>query len=179
MRDVVDVQVRGPSLDVVYEYVKDQVGVQNDQINALDGKAGFILGSASLLTAGAASFQAVLSDSSSKLLANGLNPFVLQGITVLALVFYLLVVYSSYQAYKLRSYPSVGDVRLLRNKYEAKSVEATKGSLLDTMLIVIQYNHELIDDKANWLQRALILFVIEAIFTCLLIFVQLIIQNIG
>jgi hypothetical protein len=52
-----DLPVIPPSVDVTFKHVTGQADAQDAQIGALDAKAGFVLGSASLLTAGLASFQ--------------------------------------------------------------------------------------------------------------------------
>ena len=46
-----------PSLDLMLEMARKRIDEENAQFSALDTKAGFVLGSASLLTAGVAAFQ--------------------------------------------------------------------------------------------------------------------------
>jgi hypothetical protein len=58
-----------PSLDILLDLAKERVKEENEQISTLDTKAGFALGSASLLTAGVAAFQQTVFEVSRSLFA--------------------------------------------------------------------------------------------------------------
>lgn len=170
-----------PSLDVVFDYVKIYSESQDTQISALDSKAGFVLGSASLLTTGVSVFQSSSLSASAQLVIRGIIPvwsyWLVFSLLCLALITYALSVLTAYQAYKVQGYSTISEIKLLRDKYIDEAPDVTKQALLDTMVEAVEINKVKVENKAVWTKRSLVLLGVEAVFVAILISVQLAIQN--
>jgi hypothetical protein len=124
-----------PSIDVVLDNAKRSLAIQDDQIKALDAKANFSLATATLLTTAIAAVnKSVLdrttaaiqaADATARALAENKpvptpisppNPVVVQlafWLGIVAALVYLLVVVSSFMAYRLREYRLAPDATKL------------------------------------------------------------------
>jgi hypothetical protein len=168
-----------PSLDLLYDFIKSQVDAQNAQINAYDSKASFVLGSASLLTAGAAGLQTTVLGGSTKLLVGdspSVAAWVLLILTCLALGAYLFVVWAAWKAYRVRDFEVFAQLKKLRNAYLNMPTQETKLFLADNLAHAFERNHIQMKDKAEWVDHAVKRLRIQAVFIAGLILAQLLIR---
>lgn len=170
--DPVDPNEAWPSLDLVFDAVRVQVDDQRGLIAALDNKAGFSLGAASILTGGigtlAASLAALSSNrtASMKYLRLGLFDVSASQLIVITILLtflaYLFVVYTAYQAYKLRRYASGPDVTALATKYVYEAPSETKGAMISSMVRGYQENQKVIAKKTTWVNWTIRAIAVEA-----------------
>jgi hypothetical protein len=157
-----------PSLDIALDLTREQLAAQQTQAGALDSKAGFVLGSASLLTGVLVAFRP----------ATGLAsypeplPTVAHYLPFAAIVTYLVVISTSYRAYSLRRYQVVANPRKLYFHYLRKPAWRTKGTVLRTMLIVYARNERTLRAKVRWARAALAALTLEAIIVALILIAQ-------
>ncbi|HEX8598507.1 MAG TPA: hypothetical protein VF952_08330 [Chloroflexia bacterium] len=166
------------SLSIIYDLVQQRVTAQYERINSLDTKAGFVLGSATLLTGGISALQQVAITTMTDL--NSKDPSTVAqwkigigGASLLAVLFYLVLVFASIQAYKIRKYNALSRVRTLIDKYYENEEVDTKEVLVDTLATLVEENDQIIDRKALWTQRAISCLMIEAILLAILTMLQL------
>jgi hypothetical protein len=176
---------RSENLDVILTYVKERGAAQNAQITSLDGKANFGLAAASLLTTGVASLHAAFlsaqrldpSRGAGALLFPRLDPQIFAPIalafTALAFATYVVVVFSAYQAYKVRGYTTVPNAKTLLNEYWTSPAFDTKARLAATMAEVIEENEHKTDAKAWWVRVVMRSLLVEAALLLLLLVLQL------
>jgi hypothetical protein len=167
------------SLDVILEAARKRIEEQNALISVLDTKAGFVLGSASLLTAGVGTFARTAFDVSERLSTANLklDDSSRKGLLILAalaLLFYLGIMVCGLLAYRLRKYETLTEIGVLRDLYLTETEATTKLVMLDTLDKAIKGNDPKIKRKASWAQIAVILLVGEAIFLAALIFFQMV-----
>lgn len=168
------------SLEVILEVAKERVKEQNSYIGVLDTKAGFVIGSASLLTAGLAGFFDTVFQSIEALVASQpIQTFPIKEaallLTATAVLLYLGIAFAGYQAYKLRDYPELSAIRSLRDIYLNERPEDTQLAILDTLTDIVEVNDREIKDKAWWTQLAVVLLIVQAILIAVLVVVQLLI----
>jgi hypothetical protein len=169
---------RNDNLDVILTYIKERTAAQTAQIAALDGKANFGLAAASLLTTGIASLHNVDPGKQSALpLLPHLAPSILLPaagvVTGVAFATYIVVVYSAFQAYKVRGYMTVPDARVLLSEYWWKSSFETKADLASTMAAAIEKNEPEVTVKARWVRIVTTSLLVEAVLLLLLLGLQL------
>ncbi|MGA7732453.1 MAG: hypothetical protein WCD37_14435 [Chloroflexia bacterium] len=159
------------SLDAMLDVAKRKLDAQNSQISTLDSKAGFVLGSASLLTAGIAAFQKGAFDAIDTLARNNaaLPSWVHPVLSVLVLVavavvvaLYLTVVWASYHAYKLRDYRAIAIDWDVRSMYLNQQQEKTKLDFLDATIAAVEENTKIIEEKREFTETAVNSLVLEA-----------------
>jgi len=75
---------------------------------------------------------------------------------------YLLVIYSTYQALKLRDYALTGDPDLLQRHDLYNPPEETKKTLIDAMVKSFNHNIPVLKQKATWTGRAIMAIGLEA-----------------
>ncbi|HEY0071667.1 MAG TPA: hypothetical protein VGE04_17005 [Chloroflexia bacterium] len=168
------------SLDVILEVARERVKEQNSYIGVLDTKAGFVIGSASLLTAGLAGFfDTVFQSIDALILSQPIQTLPIKEaallLTASAMLLYLGIAFAGYQAYKLRDYPELSDIRSLRDIYLNERTEDTQLAILDTLTDIVEVNDREIKDKAWWTQLAVVLLIVQAVFIAVLVVVQLLI----
>jgi hypothetical protein len=183
-----------PSIDVVLDNAKRSLAIQDDQIKALDAKANFSLATATLLTTAIAAVnKSVLdrttaaiqaADATARALAENKpvptpisppNPVVVQlafWLGIVAALVYLLVVVSSFMAYRLREYRLAPDATKLLWQHSQPEL-TTKRLLAGALAKYAVYNDKAIADKVAWTQRTLILLVMEAVLLLLLTATQI------
>lgn len=179
-----------PSLDLLFELGKQRMSDQMDQINALDTKANFIIGSATTLLSAALVLQAVIltiqksSSSQTTSLAHtgAINSFFycssllksgLQIIPILTFfVVYLILMVVSFFAYRLRAYQLVPDLEIAYQKYINTNPIDTKAIVFRAMVEVYKNNKSTIQRKVFWLSTAFIFLGIEAAILVLVLLVQ-------
>jgi multisubunit Na+/H+ antiporter MnhC subunit len=161
--EVVD-QDRSDNLDVVLTFIKERATAQSAQITSLDGKANFGLAAASLLIAGVSNLQSAFTNAQriepakpapvpllSPLDPQSILPFAFV-LTALAFATYMLVVFSAYQAYKVRGYTTVPNPEVLLREYWVSSAFDTKAALASTLASAIDRNEPEIARKAGWVR---------------------------
>ncbi len=158
------------SLDIVFDEVKAQLESQTAQASALDGKASFVLASASLLTAGATGLQGAIERQ--KQIAAPLPVHALEFVTV---VVYLAVVFAAWKAYGVRTYHRAPEPNALRKDYLFRDPEFTKRRLIATMANCYSRDLDTINNKVRWTKAALIALGIEGVCLALLTLVQVVI----
>ena len=170
------------SLDVLMEYINRHLDSLDSQISTLDNKAGFVLGSASLLIAGIGGFASAMDTTTPKLVTQGIISSDWQLLIfipiVVAGILYLALVYTAYLAYKTRQYHAIAKFKELMDYTLAMdlSPEQTKRDLIEDLLKVIEANQRTINTKAKWTRYALRLLLIEAILVVMLLLAQLLFQ---
>jgi hypothetical protein len=176
---------RQENLDVILTYIKERAAAQNAQITSLDGKANFGLAAASLLTTGVASLQAAFLAAqrldairpTGGLLFPRLDPQILSPVasafSVLAFATYIVVVFSAYQAYKVRAYTTVPNAKNLLNDYWTSPAFDTKARLAATMAEVIEENEVQTDAKARWVRVVMRSLLVEAALLLVMLILQL------
>ncbi|MEA2514734.1 MAG: hypothetical protein QOJ59_4223 [Thermomicrobiales bacterium] len=169
------------SVDVLYEEMKRSEDAQSAQISALDGKANFSLGSATLLTTGVAALRTALESS------NGTDPggtldllliepsaaTVTNWLVISSVVAYLVVLISSYKAYTLRGYSLVPQPQTLIDEYKGEEGPFTKARLAAARASAIAENAPTINSKVTWTRRALRSLFIEGVLLLAITLVQL------
>ena len=170
----VSIKPDSPSLDIVLDLVRDQLNTQDDYANTLDAKAGFILGSASLLTGILVIFKIPLpvGDFLVRLLGSGTARW-LSALPVVALVIYLVIVTTAYKAYRLRNFYQVPNPNTLVDAYLTQAENATKATMVATMLTVFNDNEHTLKGKAASTSVAFAALWIEAFTVLLMLIVQL------
>jgi hypothetical protein len=100
-----------PSADVIYEELRHRVALQLEQVDSLDGKANFVLGSASLLTAGVAALRNAAEPTAGQaperwcVLGWNAEAMTLVNIVIAcAFAAFVGVVWCSFQAYRVRTF---------------------------------------------------------------------------
>ena len=169
------VSSNAPSLDIVLDLVRDQLKAQDDYAGSLDAKAGFILGSASLLTGVLVVFKIPLPVSGSLLVRlPGLGVVNwLSSLPAAALVIYLVIVTTAYMAYRLRNFQQVPKPNILASLYLMETENATKATVLATMLTVFNHNERMLDKKATWTSLAFGALWLEGLTVFAMLVVQL------
>ncbi len=161
-----------PSLDIIFEAVKERVDDQKGRIDALDGKAGFTLGAATILTGGIGTLTTGLAGFTGKdakpmkyidLYVGSLSANQLVAIVVaLILPAYVYMVYTTFQAFKLRPFANAPNPTRLRDAWQTEPEKSTKAGLVDAMVTAFERNSVTIADKTNWTNRAILAIALEA-----------------
>ena len=121
------------SLNLIWDQAKATAEEQKTQITSLDTKAGFVLGSGSVLAAGVASFQGgfqSLPDLIRRGTVPGWIPYLLSGLVLLTLGAYLAVLLLSFLGYATQRYQGIGNLRELRATYLNLDEPDTRSILL-------------------------------------------------
>lgn len=148
---------RFPSLDLVFDLTRERLSAQLASVDSLDTKANFVLGSATLLTAAAATVQGLSHyDSAVRFVA-----------IIFAMLLYLAVIFTSFRAYMVRGYHQAPDPTALEG-YMWEQLETTKGTILKEMVGCYNDNKKEIARKVWWLRWALRAFGAEAVLLSIL-----------
>lgn len=168
------------TLDVLFDVAKNRLSLQDSQADALDTKAGFVLGTATILTGVVVAFQQAAMDAIARAIGNNLLLRVAATLIVLALVglvvsIYLDIVRGSYAAYKLHRYNTVDITEEIREEYIFKGPTETKITYLNEMIAAIAENEKTLQQKVESAETALNSLLVEARLTAFLIVAQTII----
>ncbi|MBA2520827.1 MAG: hypothetical protein H0V24_14275 [Chloroflexia bacterium] len=176
-----------PSIDVVFEQIEEMVKTQNDRLKTIDTKANFGLAAATLLTAGVTGLGRALADSGQRVAASGRDVAlphwpvfggevpvnsITDGVTIISLVMYALIALSTYLAYRIRTYREVANPKRLMDVYLYKEPAYTKAAIANQRAKNFGSNEAKINDKATWVNRAMILLVGEAALLVVIAIVQ-------
>ena len=147
-----------PSLDVVFDLTKERIEGQLTQVDAIDVKINFILGSATAAISAGLIVQGLTASSLSLLLTNRL----LQSLPIILLfVSYLGTMLSAVIAYRLKEYRGVARPETLLNQYLKEQISTTKTEVSKYMVEAYKHNAKLIDKKVFWAQFSLYALIIE------------------
>jgi hypothetical protein len=141
-----------PSLDVVFDLTKERIEAQLTQVDAIDSKSNFILGSATAVISAGVIVQGLTASSSSLLLTNRL----LQSLPMLLLfASYLVTMLSAVIACRLNTYKGVARPETLFEQYLSEQVKTTKTEVSKYMVEAYKHNAKLIEKKAFCTQFSL------------------------
>jgi hypothetical protein len=159
------------SLDIVLTLTRQQFVAQQTYTGALDAKAGFILGSASLLTGVLAVWQTPKPADYSLLtqLIGGAASSIVQLVPLTALVIYLIVVVTSYAAYVPFKFVEVPDPNRLASVYKPLPAGETKEAVLSATLAGFNQNGARLKVKAFRVRLAFGALLAEAIVVAALL----------
>jgi hypothetical protein len=170
---------RFPSLDLIFELTKEAIAVQREQVNALDSKANFILGSATAVVSTALVLQAVQQttplpqQSASNVYCPIPSSKFFEALPLLLLLlFYLCVIFTAYLAYKNRVYKQVPNPDELYNTYLLQEESKTKAEVFEAMRVAYKDNASKIKNKVSMLDVALVFLGCEAIALVLYLIFQ-------
>jgi hypothetical protein len=170
-----------PSLDEVYDEVKDSIASQNDRLKSIDTKANFGLAAATLLTAGVTGLGKALSDPSASAKAgvkHDLWLFCARGdtladwVTIASLVVYVLAATCAFAAYRLRTFNEVPNPDRLVKHYIYQDANQTKAAIANARAKAYASNEKTIDRKAFWTSASMVLLILEAVCLLLIAFIQ-------
>jgi len=172
-----------PSLNVIFDAVKERVEDQKGRIAALDTKAGFTLGAATILTGGISTLTAGLAgftgDEAKPMKHIDLGAGSLSAQQIVALVValilaaYAFLVFTTFQAFRLRSFAIAPEPTTLRKEWSSESEQSTKAGLVDAMVYAFETNKDTIKGKTTWTNRAILAIVLEASLTLVVGMLQL------
>jgi len=148
------------SLEIVFAEAKDRLNAQSEQIRTLDGKAGLVLSSSSLIITIGAGLRTALGESGpSEVTLPSICSF---GVFALAGVLYLLTMIFAFRAYSLRRYRRDPEPRPLREHYMFENPTFTKRRILANMIQCFEENQKIIhNNKVRNLEIALGLLMAE------------------
>lgn len=152
-----------PSLDLGLDLMKENVAHQMSQADAVDVKAGFILGSASLLTGVLAVWRTPPAS------AMG----IVQTLPAIVLVVYAGVVLLAGWTYLTRPYRLTPDPVVLRDKVIYLEEQQAQKVVFDSFVIVWLRNNKTLCRKLNLLHVAFAVFLAEVVIVGWVVFVEL------
>lgn len=164
-----------PSIDVLYTEIRDAVARQIDQSRALDAKANFVFGSASLLTAGAVALRNATATAQGALHGSWSIGFVHVGkahtvnlVLLGALGAFAAVIFCSLKGYWLREFlvtPGPAEkAQTLILKWSIEPPDDTKAMLMKSRLDYdLPENEKHLASKITWTRRSFIALAIETV----------------
>ena len=153
-----------PSLDIVYEEVKERLDIQLHQVDTLDAKAGTVLSVASLVMTIAAGLQATMP-------REDLDGWPL--ILLLAgTIFYAFAMLFAFRGYWLRNFRRDPEPRPLRDLYLFQSADFTKRRVTANRIESFELNSALLESKVWNIKAAIILLVIQTLTLVIALMLQ-------
>ncbi|MDP2674200.1 MAG: hypothetical protein Q8Q00_04740 [Dehalococcoidia bacterium] len=160
-------QPHPPSLDVVYQEVKERLDIQLHQVDTLDAKAGTVLSVASLVMTIAAGLQATVG-------REDLHGWPL--ILLLAgALFYAFAMLFAFRGYWLRNFRRDPEPKPLRDLYLFQAPDFTKRRLTANRIQSFELNSQLIESKVWNIKAAIILLAVQT----LTLVMALVLQRVG
>jgi hypothetical protein len=153
------------ALDLAQQALSRQV----QQADTLNTKAGFILGSASLLTGVLTAWRVPHPSLVSVL---GLPAVNVGWLPVAAVGTYFLVVVTSFTAYRLQNYNLAPDPRVLREKYLTRDAQETQRAAFKASTLAFEANLRTIGRKIAWTWTAFGCLILEAAIVALILLVE-------
>ena len=150
------------SLDLAFTLTKELIASQLEDVNALDTKASFALGSGTAVVSAALVLQSLLLPSHPHLscsifIPNFLSflrllpPLLKKSLSLFPLLFtYFLVVFSSSNAYKTRDYKRVPKPRSFLDNLD-KTEQECKNEMFPEMVAAYEWNQKEAEKKAKWI----------------------------
>ncbi|MFQ5879640.1 MAG: hypothetical protein ACE5IZ_05665 [Dehalococcoidia bacterium] len=148
-----------PSLDLVFNEVKERISVQLGQIEALDHKAGTLLGLSSVVITIAAGLRFVEGEGASKVAFLTLFS--------LGALFYAITIFFAFRGYWVVEYRRDPEPRPLRDFYLSQEEELTKRRLLSNMIASYEFNVPLLRNKAYNIRMAARFLFVETVLLAL------------
>jgi len=140
-----------------------------EQVNAVDTKANFILGSATAIISAALILQAVLIQLHSIIFT---NRFLLELPLLLLFITYLSVMFIAFLAYRINVYKLVPDPSELYKHYLQKPESHSKAEVFRAMVEAFKENERTINKKVSWTERALVALGCETVSLVLFLSLQ-------
>jgi len=162
---------RTTGLDFVLEHVLRKADQLIEQMDALDTKAGFALGSAGILLTGITVLQAAVAVSAQSAAASRkptVAPALLHWCAISAFVSFLAVTFCAWRAYRVTDYDDPPQARGLYNLWRQEQQGALGSSkdlrigLTNRLLTAIEINQGIVRRKAYWVKYALRCFFMES-----------------
>lgn len=147
------------SLEIVYTEIKSRLDKQSEEIDTLNQRASVLLGFVTLLMSLLAGFTTTVKVPD--LPGDSLIPVLL---TLIAAILYIHILIFAYLGYKIQTYRRDPEPRPLRDGYLIKNEETTKRQVISNFIDSYETNAKHISKKKNMLNKAYILFIIEAIY---------------
>ncbi len=150
-----------PSLEIVYNEVKDRLDVQIRQIDSLDSKSGTLLFISSIVIGLGAAAQAALIGTTTNTL-----PLILFSIPV---VFYVLTVILTMRSWIRSHYYRDPEPRPLRDFYSTKPCQFTKRKLITQFISSFEWNATIMKKKTTEIHYAVWFFLAEVVTVTLVL----------
>ena len=131
-----------PSLDTVYLEIKDRIGVQLDQADALDRKAGTLLTFSSVILTVAAGLRFATTGQ------DDLSKMTFLTFFILGAVLYVITMYFAFRAYAVVSYRRDPEPRPLRDLYLFQEPSYTKRRVMANLIESFEHNAEILRVKS-------------------------------
>jgi hypothetical protein len=144
-----------PSLDIVYEEVKERLDLQLHQVDTLDAKAGTVLSIASLVMTIAAGLQATIS-------REDLRDWPLV-LLLAGAMFYAFTMLFAFRGYLLRNFRRDPEPRPLRDLYLFQPADFTKRRVTANRIESFELNSGLIESKVWNIKVAIILLAVQTL----------------
>lgn len=144
-----------PSLEIVYQEVKERLDLQLHQVDTLDGKAGTVLSVASVVMTLAAGLQ--VSD----------NREALQGWPLVLLLagttFYAFTMLFGFRGYWLRNFRRDPEPGSLRDRYLFQPADFTRRRITANMIQSFEVNRDLVESKVWNIKASIILLAVQTL----------------
>lgn len=178
-----------PSLDLLYDEIQGRIAAQDAQISGLDSKANFGLASATLLTAGVTGLTKTIDEvqrPAEGSPASSIQPAivdlwvvgefkatgVVDALTIVSLVVYVLVIAFSFLAYRVRHWHVTPNPQQVLHEASWWPEEQTKATLAVKRADDFRLNEEKVLSKARWVRLALAALMVEAALLLTIALVQ-------
>ncbi|HEU5230456.1 MAG TPA: hypothetical protein VFU49_21730 [Ktedonobacteraceae bacterium] len=166
-----------PSLDLLFELIKDRIAVQRWRASDFDSKANFLLGAGTALMSAALLLQSVLLQTRPQAAMFPFCPLLIhQSLRLLPLlvllVVYLATMLCAFFAYIVREYKYAPDLGELYNRSLKREERSTKLEALRDLIDVYKENDKIINNKRFWTRTAFIAFGGEVTVLVLVLLVQ-------
>lgn len=158
-----------PSLDLGLDLMRDNLSQQMSSADSIDAKAGFILGSASLITGVLVAWHKLPTGA----------PGIVQWLPAIAICVYVAVVTFAGLAYAVRPYKLSPDPVKLRDRYLFWTDVKAKDEIFHGMVISWLKNGKQIGIKLHWLSLAFAAFAIQIIIVAAIIVTEVATINVG
>lgn len=151
------------SLDVVFTEVRSRLDKQFEQIESLNQRAGLLIGFVTLIMSLLAGFTTAVK--AKDLPVNMALPVIL---ILISTILYIHIIIFAYLAHRIQTYRRDPEPRPLRDNYLSKDLEATKRTVMSNFIESYEENKKVINKKVQALNKAFILFIVEAIYIVVL-----------
>lgn len=158
-----------PSLGFGLDLMRDKLSHQMAQADAVDTKAGFILGSSSLITGVLVAWHRLPTGS----------PGIVQWLPAVAIGVYIMVVAFSAFAYFVKKYGVPPEPVKMRDIFLFLEAETAQDKIFHGMVVAYLRNDRTIGTKLHWLQTAFIAFGLQIAVVAAIIIVEVATINTG
>lgn len=158
-----------PSVSLIYDLIKDRLAEQSSRVDAIDTKAGIVLGTASVVMGLVVAFQATVP------LIHGIaagQKLIRILLVIPQLDAYCLAAWMAYRAFGVRAYdyaPTPTEVL----KYKQEAEWFTRAQVSPAMEAAYTNNETVIADKVRWLRRSLQALIAQVIVLAVALTVEI------